>query len=147
MIDNSDLWRIKDQTLSDKSAEKEYGISRKEIIDAINARELQFREGSIYGNPWFRLLRVEVERLVEKKHGADYLKEKKNKKELSEINRELKTLRARISKLEYRKKDKLSKNPKTQLKTLLLLNLRDFPKIQDTRKAIWNKNLSIKQLE
>ena len=104
MSDTSHLWGIKNQTLSDKSAEKEYGISRKEILDAINARELQFREGSVYGNPWFRLLRVEVERLVEKKYGTDYLKEKKNKKELSEINRELKTLRNRISELEYRKK-------------------------------------------
>ena len=105
MKNTSNLWGIKNQTLSDKSAEKEYGISRKEIIDAINARELQFREGSIYGNPWFRLLRVEVERLVEKKYGADYLKEKKNKKELSEINKELKTLLARVYELETRKKE------------------------------------------
>ena len=78
MIDNnSDLWVTKNQTLSDKSAEKEYGISHKEIFDAINARELQFREGSMHGNPWIRLLRVEVEKLVEKKYGTDYLKEKK----------------------------------------------------------------------
>ena len=104
MNNTSELLRMKEQTLSDKSAEKEYGISRKEITDAINARELQFREGSIYGNPWFRLLRVEVEQLVEKKYGAAYLKEKKNKKELSDINRELKTLHARISELESRKK-------------------------------------------
>ena len=109
MNDTSNLWRIKDQTLSNKSAEKEYGISRKEILDAINARELQFREGNIYGNPWFRLLRVEVERLVEKNYGADYLKEKKNKKELSEINRELKTLLARVSELEKRKKELLGR--------------------------------------
>ena len=89
--------------MSDKSAEKEYGISRKEIFDAINARELQFREGSMHGNPWLRLLRVEVEKLVEKKYGIDYLKDKKNKKELSDINRELKTLNKRISELEKRK--------------------------------------------
>ena len=103
MNSTSNLWRIKDQTLSDKSAEKEYGITRREIIDAINAGELQFREGNIYGNPWFRLLRKEVESLVEKKHGADYLKEKKANKELLDINRELKTLRSRITELEIRK--------------------------------------------
>ena len=108
MNDTSNLWGIKNQTLSDKSAEKEYGISHKEILDAINTGELQFREGSIYGNPWFRLLRVEVERLVEKKYGADYLKEKKAKKELSKINRELKTLNIRIYELENRKKELLS---------------------------------------
>ena len=103
-----DLWGSKNETLSDKSAEKEYGISRKEILDAINAGELQFRHGSMHGNPWFRLLRAEVECLVGKKYGADYLKEKKVKKELSEINRELKTLNNRISELENRKKELLS---------------------------------------
>ena len=108
MNDTSNLWGIKNETLSDKSAESEYGISKKEILDAINAGELQFREGSMYGNPWFRLLRVEVERLVEKRYGADYLKEKKTKKELSEINRELKTLNKRISELESRKKELLT---------------------------------------
>ena len=107
MDDTSNLWGIKNQTLSDKSAEKEYGISRKEIIAAINAGELQFRESSIYGNIWYRLLRVEVERLVEKKHGAGYLKERKSKKELSEINRELKKLNGRISELEKRKRELL----------------------------------------
>ena len=107
MNDTSNLWGIKNQTLSDKSAEKEFGISHKEIIDAINRGELQFRESSIYGNPWYRLLRVEVERLVEKKFGADYLKERKSKKELSEINRELKTLNTRISELENRKRELL----------------------------------------
>ena len=107
MSDTSHLWGIKNETLSDKSAEKEYGISNKEILDAINAGELQFRESSMHGNPWFRLLRVEVERLVEKKYGVNYLKEKKAKKELSEINQELKTLNKRISELENRKKELL----------------------------------------
>lgn len=103
MINYSNLWRQKNATLSDKSAEKEYGISREEIYNAINAGELQFREGSMHGYPWYRLLRVEVESLVEKRYGADYLKEKKTKKELSEINRELKTLKTRISELEAQK--------------------------------------------
>ena len=105
MKNTSNLWGIKNQSLSDKSAEKEYGITRRDILEAINAGELQFREGNIYGNPWFRLLRIEVETLVEKKYGAGYLKEKKAKKELSDINRELKTLNGRISELENRKKE------------------------------------------
>ena len=104
-MNDTSLWTQKNKTLSDKSAEKEYGISRKEILNAIKAGELQYREGSIYGNPWFRLLRVEVEYLVEKRYGAGYLKEKRNKKELSEINRELKTLYRRILELETRKKE------------------------------------------
>ena len=107
MYDTSRLWGQKGATLSDKSAEKEYGISRKEIREAINSGELQFREGSIHGNLWLRLLRVEVEKLVEKKYGADHLREKKNKKELEVINKELKELKARVSELEQRKEELL----------------------------------------
>ena len=107
MDDTSHLWGMKNATLSDKTASKEYGISRDEIIDAINAGELQFREGNMQGNPWFRLLRVEVERFIEKKYGAAVLKEKLDKKELSEINLELKSLYARVKELEYRKQELL----------------------------------------
>ena len=99
----SHLWGRKSETLSDKTAEKEYGLSHSDIIDAINAGQLQFREGSMHGYPWLRLLRVEVELLVEKKFGADYLKEKITKKKLAEINKELKALKSRISELENRK--------------------------------------------
>jgi len=104
MKDTSHLWAIKNETLSDKSVEKEYGLSRKEIIDAINSGQLQFREGSMHGNPWFRLLRVEVETFIEKKYGADYLKDRKVKKRLSEINKELKTLQNTLSMLEMEKR-------------------------------------------
>ena len=104
MNDTSHLWVIKNETMSDKSVEKEYGLSRKEIIDAINLGELQFREGSMHGNPWFRLLRVEVETFIEKKYGTDYLKDRKVKKYLSEINKELKALQNRMSKLEKEKR-------------------------------------------
>ncbi|MCL1917841.1 MAG: hypothetical protein FWG14_05940 [Peptococcaceae bacterium] len=104
-MDTSYLWSQKNATLSDKSAEKEYGISRKEILEAINAGELQFREGSTHGNPWYRLLRIEIEAFVEKKYGVDYLKEKKAKKELTTINKELKELKARVAELESRKQE------------------------------------------
>ena len=108
MDDTRHLWGQKNATLSDKSAEKEYGITRDEVIDAINSGELQYRMGSTHGNPWFRLLRSEVEQLAEKKHGPDYLKEKKVKKELSSINRELKELKKRVSELEQRKEELLN---------------------------------------
>ena len=107
MSETSNLWRQKNATLSDKSAGLEYGITRAEILKAINAGQLQFREGSMHGNPWFRLLRVEVERYVEMVYGADYLREKNSQKELSEINRELKKLNNRIAELEKRKKELL----------------------------------------
>ena len=41
----------------------------------------------MYGNPWLRLLRREVETLVCKNHGENYLKNRQAKTELAHINR------------------------------------------------------------
>ena len=57
----------------------------------------------MYGNPWLRLLRREVEALVRKKHGENYLKDRQAKTELARINRELKRLKTQIARLEERK--------------------------------------------
>ena len=57
----------------------------------------------VYGNPWLWLLRQEVEALVRKKHGDDYLKDQQAKTELTRINRELKRLKTQIAVLEERK--------------------------------------------
>jgi len=59
--------------------------------------------GSIYGNPWLRLLRREVEALVRKKHGENYLKDRQVKTELAHINRELRRLKTQVARLEERK--------------------------------------------
>jgi len=105
MDNTSHFWGQKNATMSDKNAVKEFGITKEEIVDAVNAGELQYRWGSTHGNPWLRLLRVEVEQFVERKHGAGFLLEKKNKKELAEINKELKELKSRIAELEARKQE------------------------------------------
>ena len=57
----------------------------------------------MYGNPWLRLLRREVEALVKKSHGANYLKDRQAKMELARINRELKRLKGQTAALEARK--------------------------------------------
>ena len=96
-------WTKKDGSLSDKTASKEFGLTRNDIIDAINEGKLQFREGSIYGNPFFRLLRSEVEKLVEEKFGKNYLIASKAKTELKNINKELKELKLKVEQLEKQK--------------------------------------------
>jgi len=98
-------WRCKGTTLSDKTARNEFGLTQDEIIRAIRAGTLHYREGSMYGNPWLRLLRREVEALVRKKHGNDYLKDRQSKAELVRINRELKRLMAQVARLEERKSE------------------------------------------
>jgi len=80
-------WTSKGATFSDKRAREEFGLTEDEIIRAIQAGRLQYREGSMYGNPWFRLLRREVEALVKKDRGAKYLADQQAKTELARINR------------------------------------------------------------
>lgn len=103
MEDLDSEWRRKGATLSDKTAREEFGLTQDEIVRAIRAGKLQYREGSIYGNPWLRLLRRELEALVKKKHGETYLKDRQAKTELAHINRELRRLKAQIARLEERK--------------------------------------------
>jgi len=103
MDDLDSEWQRKGATLSDKTAREEFGLTEDEIIRAIRAGKLQYREGSMYGNPWLRLLRREVEALVRKKHGENYLKDRQAKTELAHINRELRRLKTHIARLEERK--------------------------------------------
>ena len=103
MADMDDEWQRKGGTLSDKTAREEFGLTQEEIIQAIRKGQLQYRMNSVYGNPFLRLLRREVEALVEKKHGGSYLRDRQTKAELARINRELKRLRTQIAALEQRK--------------------------------------------
>src|SRR5438093_5782686 len=96
-------WQRKGATLSDKTAREEFGLTQDDIVRAIRAGTLHYREGSMYGNPWLRLLRREVEALVQQKHGNKYLKDRQSKVELARINRELRRLKTQIARLEEKK--------------------------------------------
>jgi hypothetical protein len=98
----------KGAALSGKTARKEYGLTQDEIIRAIQAGELQYREGNIDGAPWLRLLRREVEALVAQKRGEQFLPDRQTRAELARIDRELKRLKAKIAGLEERKARLLS---------------------------------------
>ena len=101
-LDSSE-WQRKGATLSDKTARKEFGPTQEEIVQAIRARKLQYREGSMFGNPWLRFRRREIEALAKKKHGDDYLKNQQAKTELARVNRELKRLKTQVAALQERK--------------------------------------------
>lgn len=106
-IDGS-VWQRKGATLSDKTVRKEYGLTQDEIVEAIRAGQLRYRQNSIHGNPFLRLLRHEVELLVRTKHGGDYLQGQQARTELAGINRELKKLKKQLVVLEARKSKLLS---------------------------------------
>jgi hypothetical protein len=103
MDDLDSEWRRKGATLSHKTAQEEFGLTWEDIVRAIRTGRLQYREHSMYGNPWLRLLRREVEALAKQRHGANYLKDRQAKTEIARINRELKRLKNQIAALEERK--------------------------------------------
>lgn len=98
-------WQVKGATLSDKNAMKEYGLSKEQIRQAMREGKLQYKQGNMHGNPWFRLLRQEVEDLVHESFGEDYLSRKQLKTELAAVNKELRSLKKRKKELENRKEE------------------------------------------
>ena len=96
-------WTAKGATLSDKSARKEFGLTQQEIVAAIRAGKLQFRENHMHGNPYLRLLRQEVEALVRERGGQVQLQEKKLQKELADLKSETRKLNARLKAIERRR--------------------------------------------
>ena len=93
----------KGATLSNKTARKEFGLTQEEIFEAINEGKLQYRNNYMHGNPYLKLIRREVDAIVNEKYGGDYLKKKKLENELTPVNRELRGLKSKISSLEKRK--------------------------------------------
>jgi hypothetical protein len=70
--------------------------------------EVQYRTNVVFGNPYFKLVRSEVEAFVDEKYGSNYLNNKKIKNELAQVNKELKRLKAQMVSLEQRKAELLA---------------------------------------
>ncbi len=103
MYEGDSIWKEKGASLSDKSARQEFGLTQQEIIAAIRAGKLQYRMHNMHGNPWFRLLRHEVEALVTAKSGKDQLHRKKLEKELADLNKEARKIGTRLKAIERRR--------------------------------------------
>jgi hypothetical protein len=98
-------WNRKGAVLSDLTAKKEYGVDRDFIIKGIRAGKLEYREGVVWGNPYLRLLRNQLEKYIAEQLGADHLQRDKNQTELRKIKKEMTALRRRLEELEDRKMD------------------------------------------
>jgi hypothetical protein len=103
LVNLDEEWRRKGATLSDKSARKEYGLTQDEILAAIDAGQLQYRVSSIHGNLWLRLLRREVEELLDGTLNDRQHRQRRAKAELVRIDKELKQLRGPLAALEARR--------------------------------------------
>src|SRR5258706_12711512 len=53
--DDSTVWVQKGATLSDKTAQKEFGLRQEDILAAIKAAKLHYRHNTLYGNPCLKL--------------------------------------------------------------------------------------------
>lgn len=103
-----DEWRQKGATLSDKTARKEFGLTQAEIEAAIDAGQLQYRVGVIHGSPWLRLLRRELEELMERTYNERDHRQRRAKAELVRVDRELKRLRSEVAALEKQRAELLA---------------------------------------
>jgi len=100
-------WNKKGATLSDATAQTEYGVDHAFIVKGINAGKLEYRKSSVWGNPFIRVLRSQLEKYITQKLGKKYLVKvtgaaelRKIKKEMSELTKKLKALQLRKAELE-----------------------------------------------
>ena len=97
------LWHKQGATLSHKNACKEFGLTEGEIIEALKAGKLQYRQNYAHGNPYFRLLRDEVQSLAIELRGSKVVEDQEVKYKLAKINREINSLKRKLSSLEKQK--------------------------------------------
>jgi len=96
-------WNRKGAALSDVTARKEYGVSQEFILKSIRSGKLEFREGSVWGNPYLRILRSQLESLIALERGKGFLSSAKDQAELKKVKKEILTLRKSLAQLEARK--------------------------------------------
>lgn len=96
-------WTKQGGTLSHKNACKEFGLTEDEVFSAMKLGKLQYRQNSAHGNPYFKLLRVEVESLAIELHGADAVKELEIKHKLQAVSTEINSLKKKLASLEKQK--------------------------------------------
>ena len=107
-------WTRKGATLSELTAKKEYGVEHEFIVKGIRAGKLEYREGAIWGNPYLKILRGQLEDFITEELGADYLNQVKTKSELLAIKKEIAVLKKRVHELQVRKALIESGNDKMQ---------------------------------
>jgi hypothetical protein len=96
-------WTQKRATLSEVTAQEEYGITRDFIVAGIEANRLEYREGAVWGNPYLRLLRSQLEAHIAAELGAGYLANAKNQAELRVVKKEIAATAKKLKQLQTRK--------------------------------------------
>lgn len=90
----------KDTTLSDVTAKADYGVSDEFIIKGIESGMLEYRDGAMWGNPYLRLLRSQLEAYIVEELGPNYLSRLKHETELRKVKKEVNSLTKKLSALQ-----------------------------------------------
>ena len=93
-------WNRKNATLSDLTAKSDYGVDRDFIIKGIETGKLEYRDGTIWGNPYLRILRSQLEEYIAAESGSEYLAQIKNKAELRAVKKQIATAKKKLKVLE-----------------------------------------------
>jgi len=96
-------WNRKGATLSDVTAKKEYGVDQNFIVKGIRAGKLEYREGAVWGNPYLRLLRSQLEQYIAEELGENHLLTGKEQTELQKIKKEMARLKKKLGELHARR--------------------------------------------
>ena len=99
------IWRQRGATLSHKNAMKEYRLGEEEIIEALKSGKLHYKINYAHGNPYYKLIRHEIESYIKEKSGSDHLSKTKLKIRLREIEKEIRKHKRQIKKLETEQKE------------------------------------------
>ena len=71
----------------------------------IQTGKLEYREGAIWGNPYLRVLRSQLEQYIAEALGEDYLRRVKNQTELRRVKKEIADLKKKLAGLQERQKE------------------------------------------
>ena len=78
-------------------------MSRDFIVKGIRAGKLEYREGSIWGNPYLRILRSQLDKYIAEKLGSSHLASTKARTELRKVKKEIAALKKKLAALQARK--------------------------------------------
>ena len=78
-------------------------MSREFVVKGIRAGKLEYRQGVMWGNPYLRILRRQLEGYIAEQHGPGRLASAKTRTELRKINKEIADLKKKLAALELRK--------------------------------------------
>ena len=107
-------WNRKGASLSDKTARKEYKVDQEFIIKGIEAGKLEFRYSSVWGSPFIRILRSQLEEYITYELGPEYLAKARGKIDLQKIKKEIAEIEQELIVLSTRKEELLTKKAKLE---------------------------------